>query len=148
LKHLLDMERLAATQEWWMYGRVLPEAPRVAELTSLLAAARAELVGLLKSMGFPQIADTEHLGAGALTFASQFASGLGSARAHRGGSLQVVGPAASAVPVLLVQGARLVNRLDGNVSGTMARRVLSRITARPTEARTLATGHEATRANG
>ena len=141
LRRLLDMERLATTQEWWMYGRVLPEARRIAELTSLLAAARAELVGLLKSMGFPQIAEIDHLGTSELNFASHFASDIGWAQAHREEALQVLRLAASAVPVLLVQAARIVNRLEGNMSGTMARRVMSRITARLTEARLLAMGY-------
>jgi hypothetical protein len=33
-----DMERMATTQEWWMFGRVLPEARRLAELSSLLVS--------------------------------------------------------------------------------------------------------------
>ena len=36
---LADMARMATTQVWWMFGRVLPEARRLAELSSLLAAA-------------------------------------------------------------------------------------------------------------
>jgi len=52
----------------------------------------------------------------------------------------VVRLAASAVPVLPVQAACIVNRLDGNVSGTLARRVIPRVTARLTEARTPALG--------
>ncbi len=122
LNRLLEMERLATAHEWWMYGRVLPEARQIFELISLLAAARAELFGLLKSTGFPQLADIEHLGASELIFTSPFANDLGWAQTHREESLQVFRLAASSVPVLLVEAARIVNRLDGNVSGTPAHR--------------------------
>lgn len=47
LRRLLELERELAAQEWWLLGRVLPEARTLAEVTSLLAVARAELDGFL-----------------------------------------------------------------------------------------------------
>jgi len=59
---LVDMERMATTQEWWMFGRVLPEARQLAELSSLLAAARAELAQLLSTLGYPPAVRLTHPG--------------------------------------------------------------------------------------
>lgn len=42
-RRLVDVERALAVQEWWMLGRVVPEASVVAEVASLLAVARGEL---------------------------------------------------------------------------------------------------------
>jgi hypothetical protein len=47
LRRLQELERELATQEWWLLGRVLPEARSLAEVASLLAVARAELDGFL-----------------------------------------------------------------------------------------------------
>ena len=38
-----ELERALAVQEWWLYGRALPEARLLSEIGSLLAVARAEL---------------------------------------------------------------------------------------------------------
>jgi hypothetical protein len=43
MRRLEDLERLMAVQEWWMLGRALPEALALAEVTSLVTVARAEL---------------------------------------------------------------------------------------------------------
>jgi hypothetical protein len=47
LQRLLELERRVALQEWWMFGRSLPEAQALAEVASLLAVARAELDQIL-----------------------------------------------------------------------------------------------------
>lgn len=47
LRRLRDMERALAVQEWWLLGRVLPEARVLAEVCSLLAVARGELESAL-----------------------------------------------------------------------------------------------------
>ena len=64
LRRLLELERELAAQEWWLLGRVLPEARTLAEVTSLLAVARAELDGFLSQycgrapVGTPPADDT------------------------------------------------------------------------------------------
>jgi hypothetical protein len=45
-QRLLDIERALGVQEWWMLGRVLPEARLLSEIHSLLAVARGELEGV------------------------------------------------------------------------------------------------------
>jgi hypothetical protein len=47
LRRLQELEQVLAGQEWWLLGRALPEAQVLAEVTSLLAVARAELDGFL-----------------------------------------------------------------------------------------------------
>ncbi len=47
LRRLRDIERALAVQEWWLLGRVLPEARVLAEACSLLAVARGELESAL-----------------------------------------------------------------------------------------------------
>lgn len=47
-RRLLDIERALAVQEWWMLGRVLPEARALAEVSSLFAVARGELENALE----------------------------------------------------------------------------------------------------
>ena len=42
-RRMSELERALAAQEWWLYGRVLPEARLLSEIGSLLAVARAEL---------------------------------------------------------------------------------------------------------
>lgn len=138
LNRLLEMERLATAHEWWMYGRVLPEARRIIELISLLAAARAELFGLLKSTGFPQLADFEHLGASELIFASPFANDLGWAQTHREESLQVFRLAASSVRCCRWRQRASSTVLTGTSAAPRPTGVKSRITARLTESRTFA----------
>ncbi len=138
-KRLLELERLATTQEWWLFGRVLPEARRIAELTSLLAAARADLSGLLKTLGYPQATNLDHPATSELTFQQGFATDAGWALAHRDEALSILRLAATAMPVLLVQTARISAQLGDNAAATMVRRVLARVTERLSEARTLAT---------
>src|SRR5215831_11259160 len=43
LQRIVVIERALATREWWLLGRVAPEAGLVAEIASLLAVARGEL---------------------------------------------------------------------------------------------------------
>jgi hypothetical protein len=43
LQRIVAVERALATHEWWLLGRVVPEAGQVAEIASLLAVARGEL---------------------------------------------------------------------------------------------------------
>ncbi len=47
LRRLRDIERALVVQEWWLLGRVLPEARVLAEVCSLLAVARGELESAL-----------------------------------------------------------------------------------------------------
>lgn len=49
LRRLRDIERALAVQEWWLLGRVLPEARVLAEVSSLLAVARGELESALSN---------------------------------------------------------------------------------------------------
>ena len=138
---IVDMERLATTQEWWLYGRILPEARRIAEMTSLLAAARAEVGQLLDTLGYPQSARLSSLGTSELRFAQNFASDTGWAQAHRDEAISVLRLAAMAVPVLLVQTARIVHELGDHTASAAVRRVLARLTERLSEMRTLAVGY-------
>lgn len=46
-RRLVDIERAISVQEWWMLGRVVPEARVLAEVASLLAVARGELENAL-----------------------------------------------------------------------------------------------------
>jgi len=43
LKRLREVEDALTDQEWWLMGRVMPEARVLAEMTSLLSVARGEL---------------------------------------------------------------------------------------------------------
>jgi hypothetical protein len=43
LQRIIAVERALSVQEWWLLGRVVPEAGQVAEVASLLAVARGEL---------------------------------------------------------------------------------------------------------
>ena len=47
MQRLQELERALAVHEWWLLGRALPEARALAEVTSLLSVARAELDGFL-----------------------------------------------------------------------------------------------------
>ena len=47
LQRLRDVERSLTGQEWWLLGKVAPEARLLAELASLLAVARGEMEGFL-----------------------------------------------------------------------------------------------------
>jgi hypothetical protein len=46
-RRVSELERALAVQEWWLYGRALPEARLLSEIGSLLAVARAELESAL-----------------------------------------------------------------------------------------------------
>lgn len=46
-RRVRDMEKALAVQEWWLLGRVLPEARVLSEVSSLLAVARGELESAL-----------------------------------------------------------------------------------------------------
>ncbi|MGH2514484.1 MAG: hypothetical protein ACRDHP_02405 [Ktedonobacterales bacterium] len=138
---LADMERLAATQEWWLYGRVLPEARRIAEMMSLLAAARAELGQLLETLGYPQATRLSHPGTSELRFAQSFAGDDGWALAHREEALSVLHLAALAVPVLLSHAARIGYYLTDGSASQRVQRVLGRLAERLSEVRTLAAGY-------
>ena len=46
-RRVRDIEKALAVQEWWLLGRVLPEARVLAEVSSLLAVARGELESAL-----------------------------------------------------------------------------------------------------
>jgi len=135
------MERLATTQEWWMYGRVLSEARRIAEMTSLLAAARAELGQLLESLGYPQSARLAHLGTSELCFAQSFAGDEGWALAHREEALSVLRLASQAAPVLLAQVARAAYYLGDGPVPDRVRHVLGRVSERLREIRSLAVNY-------
>ncbi len=43
MKRLQELDRALGAQEWWMLGRDIAEAGTLAEISSLLAVARAEL---------------------------------------------------------------------------------------------------------
>jgi hypothetical protein len=47
MRRLLELEQRLSAEEWWMLGRVVPEAGLLAEVASLLAVARAELDQML-----------------------------------------------------------------------------------------------------
>jgi hypothetical protein len=138
---LADMERLATTQEWWMYGRVLPEARRIAEISSLLAAARAELGQLLDTLGYPQATHLSHPGTSELRFAQSFAGDEGWALAHREEAISVLRLASMAVPVLLTHVARVAYYLGESAASQRIRRVLERLAERLAEVRALTAGY-------
>lgn len=139
---LLDVERHSTTQEWWMYGRVLPEARNIAEVISLLAAARAELGQLLDTLGVPHPAKLNHPGATELRFAQSFAGDGGWAAAHREEAISVLRMTAMAMPLLLAQSARVSYYLADSSSATsIVRRALARLAERLNEIRTLAAGY-------
>jgi hypothetical protein len=43
LQRIVVIERALATREWWLLGRIVPEASLIAEVASLMAVARGEL---------------------------------------------------------------------------------------------------------
>ncbi len=131
---LVDMERMATTQEWWMFGRVLPEARR-------LAAARAELAQLLSTLGYPPAARLTHPGTSELQFAQSFASDEGWGLAHREEAISVLRLAALAVPILLAQIARVRYQMSEASPPDSVRAVLSRLSGRLEEARACVMGY-------
>jgi hypothetical protein len=47
MRRLEELDRATSAQQWWLLGRALPEAHALAEVSSLLAVARAELDQLM-----------------------------------------------------------------------------------------------------
>ncbi|GEM_PF-1740926 len=137
---LTEMERLITTQEWWMYGRVLPEARRIAEITSLLAAARAEVGQLLETLGYSQATHLRYPATGELRFAQSFAGDSGWAVAHREEAISALRMAAQDAPAILVQTARIAYHLGDGTAAALIRRVLKRVAERLDEIRQLAHG--------
>lgn len=139
---LVDVERHSTTQEWWMYGRVLPEARNIAEVISLLAAARAELGQLLDALGVPHPVKLNHPGTTELRFAQSFAGDEGWAVAHREEAISVLRMTATAIPLLLAQAARISYYLEDRSSATsIVRRSLARLAVRLNEIRALSAGY-------
>lgn len=54
LDRLREVEGALTDQEWWLMGRVMPEARVLAEMTSLLSVARGELETFLTAVGVRQ----------------------------------------------------------------------------------------------
>jgi hypothetical protein len=54
LDRLREVEGALTDQEWWLMGRVMPEARVLAEMTSLLSVARGELETFLTAVGVHQ----------------------------------------------------------------------------------------------
>ncbi|MDE3229144.1 MAG: hypothetical protein KGO05_04635 [Chloroflexota bacterium] len=54
LERLREVEGALTDQEWWLMGRVMPEARVLAEMTSLLSVARGELETFLTAVGVHQ----------------------------------------------------------------------------------------------
>jgi hypothetical protein len=53
-RRVAEIESTLAVREWWMLGRVVPEARVLAEVSSLLAVARGELENaLMQGFGHP-----------------------------------------------------------------------------------------------
>lgn len=138
---LVEMERMASTQEWWMFGRVLPEARRVAEIASLLTAARAELGQMLETLGHPQSAHIEHPATGELAHAQQFASDERWAEAHREEARSVIRLAAMTLPHLQAQLARFRCQVGESTTSGIMYRGLERVGERLSEARSIAFGY-------
>lgn len=125
-----------------MYGRVLPEARNIAEVTSLLAAARAELGQLLDTLGVPHPIKLNHPGTTELRFAQSFAGDEGWGYAHREEAISVLKMTAMAMPLLLSQAARVSYYLeDASAATGIVRRSLARLAARLNEIRLLAAGY-------
>src|SRR5579883_3365321 len=131
---------LITTQEWWMYGRVLPEARRIAEITSLLAAARAEVGQLLETLGYSQATHLRYPATGELRFAQSFAGDSGWAVAHREEAISALRMAAQDAPAILVQTARIAYHLGDGTAAALIRRVLKRVAERLDEIRQLSHG--------
>lgn len=140
-KDVLDLERLATAQQWWMYGRLLPEAGSLAEIASLLAAARVDLEQLLAVLGRPPVAHMTHPGTSELFFAQSFAGDQGWASAHREEAISVLQLTAQAVPLILMSLARVRSTLGANAIAAATRSQLERIGSRLDEVRTLVVGY-------
>ncbi len=140
-RQLSDLERHATTQEWWMYGRTLPEARRIAEITSLLAAARADLGRLLDTLGHPQSVSISGPGTSELHFAQSFAGDRGWALAHRDEAVSILRLTAQAVPSILTAMSRIRLTHGANSVALAARSQLERVGSRLLEIRPLVSGY-------
>jgi hypothetical protein len=138
---LVDLERATNTQEWWMFGRILPEATQLAELASLVTVARAELGQMLSLFGFPQIVNIEHLGTSELQFAQSFSSDEGWALAHRDEALSALRLAAFLVPSISNHVYRIRHQLGVAAGYDGIGRVLERLTQHLDEARDCLNGY-------
>ncbi len=66
MRQLNELDRAASAQEWWMLARAVPEARSLAEVSSLLAVASAELDQfLVRFFGDPATRSPAAEGAGA-----------------------------------------------------------------------------------
>ena len=138
---LAQVERLTTMQEWWMYGRVLPEAGALAEVASLLAAIRAELGNVLDAFGYPQPPTLTVMGTSELTFAQSFAGDSGWALAHREEAISALHMVARALPEFFTQVMRIRFHLGESAGADMPRRVLTRAIERLNDIRELVGGY-------
>ncbi len=100
LQRIVELDQAVTAEEWWLLGRVLPEARLLAEISSLLAVARGELEYFLSQFfGQPiQRADTD---AGISTLSSAGAlPDAATARAHREQALHLLRVTASSLPTM------------------------------------------------
>jgi hypothetical protein len=65
-RRLAEIENALAVREWWLLGRVVPEARLLSEISSLLAVARGEMeTAMAKGFGFavPRVDATDQYSA-------------------------------------------------------------------------------------
>ncbi|MGZ3680353.1 MAG: hypothetical protein ACXWQR_17625 [Ktedonobacterales bacterium] len=103
LRRVRDIEKALAVQEWWLLGRVLPEARVLAEVASLLAVARGELESALSNyfkIEIEQAGQTDQLAAveGAAPGDTNDAAWVAASRDQALGLLRMV--AAALAPML------------------------------------------------
>jgi hypothetical protein len=114
-RRLQDIERALAVQEWWLLGRMLPEARVLAEIGSLLAVARGELETVLPRLSgnaLPLLDQTDPLAAAsAPRAAGQDPAWLAANRDQAIGLLRLV---ATTLPPML-QYAQLLNFYSGQL---------------------------------
>lgn len=145
---LLELERLTTAQEWWLYGAVLPNARRIAEIVSLLTAARADLVDVLYQLGMPQLDEVAPHNTRELRFAQSFAHDTHWARAHDEEATSILRLVVTSAPSLVALNERLLfslPRSDASAASSAAgaagfRAVLVRVGARLREIGALAGG--------
>lgn len=142
---LMDLERLTTAQEWWLYGAVLPKARRIAEIVSLLTAARADLVYVLGQLGLPHLEDIALHSTGELRFAQSFAHDAKWARAHDEEATSLLRLITTSAPSLVAMNERLLAALTPadaprSVSGIQLQAMLRRVSERLREIAQLAGG--------